>query len=220
METLLRPSFIVDWILGILVLSLFIMVLSKQMHLQRFLLFTNLLTNNKYVLVFNKKQQLLHPFQLLWQLFAILNASLFLHLNQNQLSKWVGSSSYYTSSFGMIFLFVTFFIYSKQIAQRLNGVFFNNNKLMKDISFKKSSYFNYASIILFISNLLFLFLFPNSKVLFLFSVSFTFLVTLSGWLVTIRNHQKYIINNIFYFILYLCALEIAPFLIIVRILKE
>jgi hypothetical protein len=90
---------------------------------------------------------------------------------------------------------------------------------MKDLTFKKSSYFNYASIILFISNLLFLFLFPNSRILFFVSIGLAFLVILSGWLVIIRNHQKHIINNIFYFILYLCALEIAPFLIIVRIFK-
>ncbi|MEJ6623413.1 MAG: DUF4271 domain-containing protein [Flavobacteriaceae bacterium] len=219
METLLRPSFIADWILGVLLLSLLIMVLSKQIHLHRFTLFTNLLTNNKYVLVYNKKKQLLHPFQLLWQLFAILNTSLFLYLNLGLLTIRLGSSSYLSSSFILIFLGVAFFVYAKQLAQRLNGVFFNNNRLMKDLTFKKSSYFNYASIILFISNLLFLFLFPNSRILFFVSIGLAFLVILSGWLVIIRNHQKHIINNIFYFILYLCALEIAPFLIIVRIFK-
>ncbi|WFO18183.1 DUF4271 domain-containing protein [Cellulophaga baltica 4] len=41
-----------------------------------------------------------------------------------------------------------------------------------------------------------------------------------GWVTAIRNHQKLITNNFFYFILYLCALEIAPLVLLGDYFKD
>ncbi|MCW1954101.1 MAG: DUF4271 domain-containing protein [Flavobacteriia bacterium] len=218
MEPILRPTLIPDWIAAILLVSLILMVVSKERFGYRFSVFMSLISNTKYILVFNKKQGFIHPFQLIWHGFAILNCSLFLYLNKKQIAVIFQNSDLLSLSFTNIILGITAFVLLKQLAQLIHGSFFNSLKMMQEFLFKKSSYFNYASLIFFVSNIISLFLLADSMLLFIISLACVLSITLIGWLVILRNRQKYITDQFFYFILYLCALEIAPFLVIGSVL--
>jgi len=220
MEPLLKNLFIPDWILGLLLLSMVLMVVAKERYSYRFSLFSKLLTNTKYILVFNKKQGYAHPFQLIWQLIAIANLSLFFYLYRAHLADWCNKPELSQLSYGAIALGIGVCIVLKQLLQLIHGLLFNNLKIMQQIVFQKSSYYNYASTAFFITNLMTLFLFKNTAVVFFIGVSIVFIVSLVGWFLVFRNHQKYIANNIFYFILYLCALEIAPIIYMGSLLKN
>lgn len=220
MEPLLKTPYIAQWLVGVLLLCLLIVVWSKQVYAYRFALFMGLITHNQYLFVFNKKNAFVHPFQLLWLGFGVLNTSLFLFLYKDLIHSWVPIPHYGSLNFMFILLGIGSYVIFKQLAQVVHATFFSNQHIIKQFLFKKSSYFNFASGLLFCSNTLFLFVFPHSKVLFFVTVVLFSLVILSGWLLVLKTHLKYIINNIFYFILYLCALEIAPLLIIASILKK
>ena len=45
----------------------------------------------------------------------------------------------------------------------------------------------------------------------LFFISIVLIINLFTYLVTLKNYQNILLGNLFYFILYLCALEIAPY---------
>ena len=218
MEPILRTTLIPDWIAAILLVSLILMVVSKERFGYRFSVFMSLISNTKYILVFNKKQGFIHPFQLIWHVFAVLNCSLFLYLNKNQIAIIFQNSDLLSISFTNIILAITAFVLMKQLAQLIHGSFFNSLKMMQEFLFKKSSYFNYASLLFFVSNIISLFLLADSMLLFIISLACVLSVTLIGWLAILRNRQKYITDQFFYFILYLCALEIAPFLVIGSVL--
>jgi len=112
---------------------------------------------------------------------------------------------------------VSGFVVIKAILQNIHGWLFGNKKLLNEIVFKKNSFFNYGSMVLFTANILYAFIPFNAKLLFYSSLFLFVSITLIGWILILRNYQKYILHNVFYFILYLCALEIAPFLIIASI---
>lgn len=218
MEPVLRPEFLPDWMAAVVLLSLLLVIVTKEKFTYRFSVFIRLMSNTKYVLLFNKKQAYLHPFQFIWQIFAILNTSLFLYLQKEQIASVFGNKAILNFSFAHILCFVAGFILLKQLLQLLHAALFNNRKIIEEFLFKKSSYFYYANLIFCVSNLISLFLVRDHMLLFFIPLACVFTFTLVGWLVILRNRQKYISEQFFYFILYLCALEIAPFLIIGSIL--
>ena len=214
MEAELRFHNIPDWVIGLLWLSLGLISLSKIAYPQRHLSFSNLINHNKYVFVYNKKQAFLHPFQWLWGFFAMINCSLFIFFFAPILFE---NAAINGLNYWHYFALIGVFVVVKPILQNIHGWLFGNKKLLNEIIFKKNSFFNYCSMILFTANILFAFVPLNAKFLFYSSLFLCIIVTLIGWILILRNYQKYILHNVFYFILYLCALEIAPFLIIVSI---
>ncbi len=58
---------------------------------------------------------------------------------------------------------------------------------------------------------------PFEKKTIIFLTVFTFVsLNFITLILTLKYHQKLIVNHLFYFILYLCALEIAPYLIMIK----
>jgi hypothetical protein len=214
MELELRFQHIPDWTIGLLFLSLVLMSLSKIVYPQRHLSFSNLISHNKFVFVYNKKQAFIHPFQWCWGLFAVINCSLFLFFF---VPIFLENSSVININYLTCFSLVSGFVVIKAILQNIHGWLFGNKKLLNEIVFKKNSFFNYGSMVLFTANILYAFIPFNAKLLFYSSLFLFVSITLIGWILILRNYQKYILHNVFYFILYLCALEIAPFLIIASI---
>ncbi len=214
MELELRFQHIPDWTIGLLFLSLVLMSLSKIVYPQRHLSFSNLISHNKFVFVYNKKQAFIHPFQWFWGLFAVINCSLFLFFF---VPIFLENSSVININYLTCFSLVSGFVVIKAILQNIHGWLFGNKKLLNEIVFKKNSFFNYGSMVLFTANILYAFISFNAKLLFYSSLFLFVSITLIGWILILRNYQKYILHNVFYFILYLCALEIAPFLIIASI---
>jgi hypothetical protein len=190
------------------------MSLSKIVYPQRHLSFSNLISHNKFVFVYNKKQAFIHPFQWFWGLFAVINCSLFLFFF---VPIFLENSSVININYLTCFSLVSGFVVIKAILQNIHGWLFGNKKLLNEIVFKKNSFFNYGSMVLFTANILYAFIPFNAKLLFYSSLFLFVSITLIGWILILRNYQKYILHNVFYFILYLCALEIAPFLIIASI---
>ena len=88
-----------------------------------------------------------------------------------------------------------------------------------EIIFKKLSYLNHSALIMLLANIVLTYVLKDSKPVIYISIFLILLINGIGWATLIKNHQKFIVNNFFYFILYLCALEIAPFVIIGSYLK-
>jgi len=53
-----------------------------------------------------------------------------------------------------------------------------------------------------------------SKAIIYTAIVLLLIINLIGFITSFKMHQKLILNNLFYFILYLCALEIAPYIIL------
>ena len=218
MEAVERTVLSNDWITGILVLSLLCMVFAKELFYNRFLNFIILPFNNKYIFLYNKKGRLLTGFHLAFSLFQILNLSLFVYLGAlswGQESRW-GNSFVYPLILGGLLGFILL----KTGLQLTAGYIFEREKLIHSLIFKKISYLNYSTLALFAANLLLTYLLPQSKPIVVAGFSLALLVNILGWITILKMNQKYVSSHFFYFILYLCALEIAPLVIISFVLNS
>lgn len=212
MEPILRNPDTSDWITLIIFGSLFFMVLAKNIFYGRFLNFIILPFNNKYVFMYNKKDKLFNWFNIFFTIFQLLNFSLFIYLASDILFAF--GEKYDIVRFGGIVLGLTLFLGIKIFLQLGNGFIFNSKNAISEIVFKKLSYLNYSGIVMLLANLLLHFVFRGSKTIIIISILAILLINAIGWTTTLRNHQKFIAGNFVYFILYLCALEIAPIVII------
>jgi hypothetical protein len=207
-----------DWITAIIFGSILFMVIAKNLFYNRFLNFIILPFNNKYIFMYNKKDKLLNGFHIFFTIFQLLNLSLFIYLASSILSN--SESGLYPMVFLAILGFLFLFLFGKILVQMGNGYVFNNSKIISEFIFKKLSYLNYSSIIMLVANTVLTYVLKDSKIVLFVSIFLIVLVNVIGWITIIKNYQKLISSYFFYFILYLCALEIAPFVIIANYLKD
>ena len=217
MEPIYRTTTSIDWITVVIFVSILFAAIAKGLFYSRFMNFIILPFNNKYIFMYNKKDKLLNWFHIFFTIFQLLNFSLFIYLAREIFLK--PENDHYIMVYWIILALLVLFFFSKIVVQLGNGFVFNNNKIITEFIFKKLSYFNYSSIITFLANLVLAYILKDSKTVVYITIFLILLINAIGWFTILKNHQKFIIAHFFYFILYLCALEIAPFVIIANYLK-
>jgi hypothetical protein len=214
MEPILRNINSFDWITLLLFGSLLFIVVAKTTFYNRFINFIILPFNNKYIFMYNKKEKLVNWFHVFFTIFLVINFSLFLFLSWKTFYGPDISSDLNPFVYPVILGAVLFYLILKVFLQLTNGFIFSSTKVITEFVFKKLSYLNYSSIIMFIANVMLSFVMKDSKEIIYLAFFLILLINVIGWATLLRNHQKFIANNFFYFILYLCALEIAPWIIL------
>jgi len=218
METTLRTITNFDWITIILFSSVLFAVLAKTFYYTKFLNFIILPFNNKYIFMYNKKDKIFNWFNILFTAFQVINFSLFIYLAKN-----IFFESIYDDNpiiYLVILGFLLLFLLIKTFLQLGNGIIFNSNDTITMLIFKKMSYLNYSSLVMFLSNVILTYVLKDSKAIVYVSIFLILLINTIGWITVLKNHQKFITHNFFYFILYLCTLEFSPFVIIGSYLKD
>lgn len=218
MEPILRNTAVIDWITILIFVSLLFVVMAKGAFYTRFINFIILPFNNKYIFMYGKKDKLLNWFNLFLGLFLIINLSLFIYISRSIIFEPRENSALII--FPLIAGLWVLFMLLKIGLQLCNSFIFGIQKSISDIIFKKISYFNYCGLIMFLANIMLAYIFIDSKVVVYVAILLILLINVIGWTTVLRNHQKFITSNFFYFILYLCALEIAPFILIGSYLKD
>ncbi|MEM8999350.1 MAG: DUF4271 domain-containing protein [Bacteroidota bacterium] len=207
-----------DWITLIFIAGLIIIWLAKYLFQSRFLNFIILPFNNKYLSLYNKKGKLLNWFHVFMSLFQLLNLSLFLFLAKQLLSE--NAKNNHVDTFLLLLTIVALYHLVKITLQLVKGYVFNTHNLVMELIYNKLSYLNYSSMILFLSNILLVYVWKDNLIIFYATFFLIALINGIGAFNILKNNQKLILANIFYFILYLCTLEIAPFVIIGSYLKQ
>jgi hypothetical protein len=120
--------------------------------------------------------------------------------------------------FFKILLGVGAIILIKVLLERLIASLFEIDSLIDSYLFQKTNYKNFLGLILLPINILLVFTISLTPNVFYIIFGLLIVINIVGFVTSIKSHQKTIINNIFYFILYLCALEIAPYVILYKLL--
>ncbi|MBA4744976.1 MAG: DUF4271 domain-containing protein [Muricauda sp.] len=217
MEPIEKTITSLDWMTITLFVGLVVLALGKYLFHKKFLNFIILPFNDKYILLHNKKGQFSHWFHLLLTLFQLINLSLFilLVLNAFDLIPYKKTVLVYLIILGFLALFELV----KFSLQMFVGLVFNNLNLVGSLIFSKISYLNYSSIIISIANILLIYIAANSKTIIYVALTLIILINGIGMVKLLKNHQKALFPYFMYFILYLCALEIAPLVLIGSYLK-
>ena len=218
MNSVVRESLQADWITIVILISLVFIIIAKQLFYTRFLNFLVLPFNNKYLFIYNKRDILLNWFHIFLSGFQLINLTLFIFYAVDILLQADLSNT--PVNFLIVFSLILLFFLLKVILQLGNSFVFDNQKTITEIIFKKISFLNFSGMILFIANVLLTFILQGSELVVYAGIFLVILVNMVGWITILRNHQKYISGYFFYFILYLCALEISPYVLVVYYIKD
>lgn len=217
MQTVYRNIENIDSLTLLLTLSVAVIVLAKFYNHARFTTFLWLPFNNKYISFYSKKGKLKNWFHLLVSLFQLINISVFLYLVLKIFENILFFDS--PSLFFVIAIVLFLFLSLKTLLQLIVGFIFDFKEIVFELIFNKQSYYNHSGFIILVANILLLYVFPGSfTVVYIALVSFL-IINGIGLMNVLRMYQNIIANKILYFILYLCALEIAPLVIIGSYLK-
>ena len=200
-----------EWFTIFILLALGFLTLSKFLFARRFDDFLAVIGNSKYLKIYARDQKFIDGFDTLLFLNLIISVSIFSFL---MYSEFVSPAQFDLVKFFRLLFGVGALVLIKVLLERLIGSLFDLDALIDSYLFQKTTYKNYTGLILLIVNILIIYTLSPSKSMFYIILGLIFLVNLIGFITSFKNHQKLLLNNFFYFILYLCALEIGPYIIL------
>ncbi len=187
-----------------------IIAVAKLVAPKRFEDFLYIIGNFKYLKIYSREQKFFDTFDALLFINLIISLSIFGFIIFQHATgiKNVDINFMFKLTIG-----IGSFILIKVLIERLIGSLFEIDKLIDAYLFQKISYKNYLGLLLLPLNALLLFSFKNSLNLVYIIIALILIVNIIGLITSIKTHLNLIKSNFFYFILYLCALEIAPYVI-------
>ncbi len=206
-----------DWITGILMLIIFILVINMFLNKEKFSGLYTLFYSNKYLKVNykSKKNSVFNSFQILFFFVQFLTFSLFLYL----LGDYFYENNYYSEH--NIFLFAliltTFYFIIKYTFQFFLFFVLGLKPLFDKLIIEQTSFLNALSLWLIPVLCFLIFSSLDQNLLIIIAISYLALLLTIRYLLILFYNKTIILDNLFYFFLYLCALEIAPLFIIVKL---
>lgn len=191
----------------------FVLVITKVRYPKRFSEFLWLPITDKYFAIEGKEHGKFHPFTGLLLVFQLgsLAFLIFLGIDSDSVSSFKGRI--FIQIFSGVLLFTLFKYYLEKLVAYVLGI----DALVTSYLYEKISYLNWVGIVLW-TGAIFVYFNPwiNHLSLPILLIVYTCLYLLS-FIVCIKRISKLIFNHFFYFILYLCALEIAPYVILYKV---
>jgi len=100
------------------------------------------------------------------------------------------------------------------------GYVLDLNKIFNILTFQQISSYNFIGLVLLPLNAIIVFGVNFDTTLITLTAILILLMLTAGMIKTIRSNLNILLNNFFYFILYLCTLEIGPFLVFYKVLNR
>ncbi len=204
-----------DWITLLIVACIVITTIAKIAYPLRFQEFLRLPITNKYFFVFGKKDPLYHLFNVLLFIPQAICIPLLLY----QAMLWKYPSIVNNDPFLFIKLVIGFvvFVVSKISLEKIIGIIFNIENIIHQYIYQKLSYRNLMSFLFLLTLFVLVYIIPINKEIILAFGLVIVCLNVVALFYSYKTNGKLIIRNFFYFILYLCALEISPYIILYKV---
>ena len=198
----------------IIVASLAIIVGAKLLNFNRFTGLIRLFGNSIYLRIYFKDHKFLDPFDILLSLNFCINGTLLGILTYTHFAQKIELDALlFIKLVGLLGAW----IFLKILLEIGIGYLFDIPKLFHSHVFQQVSYLNFLGIFLLPLNSLLIFVAPNHHLLLVSILVISGVILFTGFMKSIKTYQKLLINNFFYFILYLCTLEIGPYIVLYKL---
>ncbi|PRZ26481.1 DUF4271 domain-containing protein [Flavobacterium granuli] len=197
-----------DWITLLFVLSFAIIAITKSVYENRFGDFINLLFSDKYSKIYRDSSHLKSGFTISLFLVQVISFAFFI---QFSLSLFGYASKTDWILYIQIVTFLIFFILSKYLIEKIIATAFNIEEFVEQFNLQKVTYRTYIGLFILPINVILFYHDSISKNIPLIIILMILVFNILAYLISIKNYQKLIFSKLFYFILYLCTLEIAPY---------
>ena len=197
-----------DWATALFVLAFAIIAITKSFNENRFGDFINLIFSDKYYKVYRDSSQLKSSFTISLFFVQVISFAFFIQISLN-IFGYASKTDWLL--YIQIITFLIFFILSKFLVEKIIATTFNIEEFMEQFNLQKITYRTYIGIIILPINII---LFYHNTVSQ--HIPITIIATILGlsiltYALSIKKYQNVIFGKLFYFILYLCTLEIAPY---------
>ncbi|MGB3607889.1 DUF4271 domain-containing protein [Psychroserpens sp.] len=214
---MLRDVISNDWFTLFLLLGLVCITVSKYVFTHRFKDFLAVVGNSKYLKIYARDQKFIDGFDALLFFNGIISISIFAFISYSTL---VDGSAFNLNLFFKLLFGIGLLFLIKVLLERLIGSVFEIDELVDSYLFQKTTFKNFTGLILLPINCLIIYTVNPTKVIIYAILALIVIINILGFLSSFKSYQKLLLNNIFYFILYLCALEIGPYLILFKLIKD
>ena len=197
-----------DWATALFVFSFALIAVAKTTFENRFSDFLRLLISDKYIKIYKDSSNLMSWFTIILFIVHLLSLAFFIQL----LLSYFGFAAKTDWLFYIrVSTLLGVFILSKYLVEKIISVTFNIEEFTEQFNLKKVSYRTYIGILLLPMNFM-LFYNNNVSINIIYTVLIAILlINIVTYLNSLKLYQSLIFGKLFYFILYLCALEIAPY---------
>lgn len=199
------------------IISLLIILIIKIIDRRRLSDLIRLFTNSNYLRIYLREQPLLDVFNFILFINFVINFTTYSYISYCSFINLVEIDA---NKFVIIFFALTIFLISKLVLKFITGYLFNIHKTISILIFQQVSTINFIGIMLLPINMLLVFGLNFDIKWIIVSMVLMALIILIGILKTIQTNLNFVLSNFLYFILYICTLEIGPYVIIYDQLKN
>ena len=197
-----------DWATFLFLLSFIIIAFTKSIFENRFNDFINLIFSDKYIKVYRDSSHLKSGFTISLFLVQVVSLAFFIQLSLHIFGY--GSKTDWIL-YIQITTFLIFFILSKFLIEKIIATSFNIEEFVEQFNLQKVTYRTYIGLFILPIDIV-LFYYDNfSRSIPVIMIGVVLVINVLTYFISIKNYQNLIFGKLFYFILYLCAFEIAPY---------
>lgn len=206
-----------DWATIVFVLAFALIVFAKSAFENRFNDFVRLLISDKYLKIYRDSSHLMSGFTILLFIVNLISLTFFIQLVLNHYDY--GEKVDWTL-FVRIFTLLMVFIVSKFLFEKIIATIFGIEELIETFNLQKVNYRTYIGLLLLPVSVIIFYSNYSTNSLILTIIIILLIINALGYFISLRIYQNLLINKLFYFILYLCTLEIAPYYFIYYLIKK
>ena len=212
---MIRDYILFDGFTIIILLNIIIVTIAKALNNSKFKQFIFIYLNNSFLKFNTNNNSFLSSFNSLLNINYLVSLSVYISIIISYSSYGI-NNNFEISIFFKTLLIVIVFVYAKYLIELLVGWAFSISKFIVTFNLQKNNFNKLIGIIIILLNSLAIYSFPNSMTFIKMSIFFVISLYLIGLYKVIRLNDNLILSNMFYFILYLCTLEIVPILFFIN----
>jgi len=205
-----------DWVTVVLVGIFAILATTRYLYPKIFHEFLSLPLTNKFFKLRGKNYEIKHLFNVLLFAVQVLSISLFIYLYLSITNPTlVRENQWLIIQIGTGY---TVFVLVKFLSEKIIAYIFDIESTINSYLYEKLSYTSLISLLVLIGNVVFVFTInptKNTLISFATVIAWLYLISLIS---SFKRNWTIILRHFFYFILYLCTLEIVPYIILYQLL--
>jgi len=208
-----------DWVTAIFVLVLLLLGVAKYLYKDRLSDLAIVFFNKRYFLNFGKESQLIFSNfnKILFAVQALVFALFAFLLTQFYFLQYSEENPLYL--FLKIVVGISLYFSIRYAVGKFLGVLFDLNKIQSRLAFSKMIYLFSISIIILPFLLLTFYIESLNLMMFQLSGLILCILLIVRYVFILNNNKSVLKNELFYLIVYLCALEMAPILVVFKIIN-
>jgi hypothetical protein len=198
-----------DWATLLFVVTFAVVAMTKSAYETRFSEFSKLIFSDKYAKIYRDNNHLKSSFTIGLFFVQVISFAFFILLTLNIFDDNIKKTDWIL--FIQIATFLLYFILAKYLIEKIVATSFNIDDFADLFNLQKVTYRTYIGVLILPVNAI-LFYYNNiPQIIPLVIIGVSLCLSLYSYFISIKTYQNVIFSKLFYFILYLCALEIAPY---------